>query len=69
MKPGDIVTVYLDAARCRYPQGQATLIRKLEEYGGLEMWEVEYLDYPHKTFDVFLKQPNEPMKQDGDTTT
>ena len=61
--------VFLDAARCKYPQGQATLIKRLDDYGMLEMWEIEYLDYPHKTFNVFLKPPNEPMKQDGDTTT
>lgn len=65
MKPGDIITVYLDAAKCRYPQGQAKLIKFIDEYSGmLELWEVEYLDYPQKTFDVFLKKPNEPIKQE-----
>ncbi len=54
--------VYADAERCKYPIGQARLIRQVEEYKKLEMWWVEYLDYPDRHFKVFLHKPDVPIK-------
>ena len=55
MKPGDIVNVFADAERCRFPQGQARLIKKLDDHESLEQWSVEYLDYEGYTFNVLIK--------------
>jgi hypothetical protein len=66
MKPGDIVVVYADAEKCKYPIGQATLIKKEKESFDLEMWVVEYLDYPEKHFKVFLHKPDVPIIEEND---
>ena len=62
MKPGDVVMVYADADKCRYPIGQATLIRQEEQFAKLELWWVEYLDYPGRNYKVFLHKPDVPIK-------
>lgn len=56
MNPGDILMIYTDPINLKAPQGQAKLIKyNWLADGGLELWDVEFLDQPGKVYPRLIK--------------
>jgi hypothetical protein len=55
MKTGDIITVYGNPIKKEHPIGEAKLISKLSVRNPkLEYWQVQFVNDPFVTFDVFI---------------
>ena len=55
LKVGQEVNIYVNPNKCECLEGRAKLIKRLEKSGGIELWEVEFLDQPGKTYPRFIK--------------
>jgi len=55
MKPGDIITIFVDPVTMESPEGQARLIKLTGRAGNLESWTVEFLDQEGKYYTRLIK--------------
>lgn len=57
MKKGDLVTIYGNPIKEKYPEScKAKLIKLIADYGILQQWTVAYEDDPNMQYDVLIKK-------------
>lgn len=55
---GDIVMVFGQPMKLKYPIGQARLVDKISEHDDLEHWHVEFLNDEGRTYPQFIRKLN-----------
>ena len=57
-KVGDYTKTYSNPFKKKVLIGIVKLIRLIEDYGELELWEVKYIDFPsHSNKQILIKKP------------